>query len=88
MERHPGQRRGGNAAPVDLRLANLVCREGNRGLVHGTEGNDRFGFEPGTPWRVTINAVQYELDPAEVASVTFDGGMGDDTATLAGGWEE
>ena len=50
--------------------------------VHGTDGDDTFAFAPTGSYQVTINGVAYNFDDAEVDTVQFDGGPGNDTASL------
>lgn len=74
----------GSASSVDLRIANLVSHEGTSVTVHGTDGEDTFEFDASASRNITINGVLYEFSDADVGSVTFDGGAGDDTAILRG----
>ena len=69
----------GDAADVDLRLANLVCREGTTLTVHGTTGDDLFIFDASQGRNVTINGILYPFDNADLSDVTFDAGDGIDT---------
>ncbi len=74
----------GDAAAVDLRLANLVRRDGETVFVYGTEGDDRLDFAAADWHQVTIDGVHYEFDAAEVMALEFNGGAGDDAAVLLG----
>ncbi|MFH1919577.1 MAG: S8 family serine peptidase [Planctomycetota bacterium] len=74
----------GTNADVDLRLANLLSREGDTVIVYGTDGADRFEFEAAASHHVTVNQLRYEFDPAEVSRVTFDGGAGNDAVVFRG----
>jgi len=72
----------GDATGVDLRLANLVQRDGSHLLVYGTAGNDRLDFAAAAWHQVTINGVHYAFQAGVVTSVEVDGGAGNDTAVL------
>ena len=74
----------GSIADVDLRLANLVQLQGDAVTVYGTAAVDQFEFTASSPYLVAVNGVEYQFDPATVASVAFDGAAGDDTAVLTG----
>jgi len=74
----------GDAADVDLRLANLVHYDGAGVSVYGTDGDDRLEFAAGEWHQVTINGVHYEFQVSAVSSFEFDGGAGDDAAVLLG----
>ena len=74
----------GDAGDVDLRLANLVHRDGAGVSVYGTDGDDRLDFAAAEWHQVTINGVHYEFQASTVSSFEFDGGAGDDTAVLLG----
>ena len=78
----------GAESEFDLRLANLVQIHGvgNGAVVHGTEEDDTFTFEPGTPYNFSINEVgyQYNFGSSSMVVVSFDGGIGRDAAELTG----
>jgi len=74
----------GGGALVDLSVLNLVSYGGGTVTVAGSDGEDRFEFAPLGSFLVTINGVSYHFDGPDVASVTFDGGIGHDTALLVG----
>ena len=88
----------GTSSDVDLRLVNLVHKDETSATVYGTDGDDWFMFEACVPppevsigavdRRVTINGVAYTFTlptiPPPVFSVTFDGGLGDDSAVFYG----
>ena len=67
---------------VDLTITNLLNQDGTTVTVHGTDGNDKFEFEPTGSYLVTINGVAYHFDDAEVDTVQFGGGPGNDEASL------
>ena len=69
---------------ADLRVANLVQRDGETVIVHGTDGDDRFEFAAGDQYRIAVNGVEYLFESGDVSSVTFDGGAGHDTSVLIG----
>ncbi|NQT39201.1 MAG: proprotein convertase P-domain-containing protein, partial [Planctomycetes bacterium] len=72
----------GTVAEVDLRLANLVSRNGTELTIHGTDGDDEFRLAAGTTHQVTINGVDYAFSGTEVTAVAFAGGAGSDAAVL------
>ena len=68
----------GSASDVSLLLANLVYEDGTAITVYGTDGDDEFTFDASTSRDITINGVDYQYENAEFASVSFDGGDGQD----------
>jgi len=74
---------GGVNDEVDLRVTNLVARDGAAVTVLGTAGDDRFSFDADTRG-LTINGVAYQFRSVVVDRVTFDGRGGADTAVLRG----
>jgi hypothetical protein len=67
----------GRARPGGLAIVNLA----------GTDGDDAFEFVAGpTPgeWTITLNGVDQGTVSGAAIAVTFDGGEGNDTATLVG----
>ena len=62
----------GNSSDADLRIANLLHREGTNVTVHGTVEADDFLFSAEHSRNITINGVLYEFDDDEVSAVTFD----------------
>ena len=74
----------GTHGDVDLRITNLVRREGDGVSVLGTDGDDAFRFAAGSVLQVSINGVEYRFDNLAVHSVTFQGFGGSDTAVLEG----
>ena len=72
----------GSNTDVDLRVANLLDHQGTTVTVHGTDGDDTFGFNAFPSRLITINGVEYHFDAVEVRSVTFDGQAGYDVVTL------
>ncbi len=77
----------GTAADVDLRLTNLVSVDGSAITVLGTGADDGFEFIVAESYLVRINGTEYHFDDvAGVAeTVSFDGGLGTDSATFTGG---
>ncbi len=73
----------GDSDDSQLRVANVVQRDGSAVTVHGTELADRFEFDVAT-MVATLNGIEYTLDDGETNSVTFDGHGGADTAVLTG----
>jgi len=68
----------GDHSEVDLRLANVLGRDGTGVTVFGTDGDDRFEFDTSTAHQVTINGLRYEFETDEVSTVAFYGGPGDE----------
>jgi subtilisin family serine protease len=69
---------------VDLRVTNLVAKQGATLVVRGTSGADQFRFIADSIYRVTINGVDYEMSGDSISRLTFDGQAGSDTAILYG----
>ena len=76
----------GADANVGIRLTNLVSVDGAGVTVTGTDDDDAFEFELTDSYFVRINGTQYHFEDADgvVETVTFDGGLGTDTATFTG----
>jgi hypothetical protein len=74
----------GTGNDVDLRLTNLVQRDGDRVTVHGTGQTDHFAFTAGASYQVVVNGTAYRFNPGSVEKIEFFGGDGDDTAVLTG----
>jgi len=74
---------GGLNGQVDLRVTNLVARDGSVVTVLGTEGDDHFTFNAATR-ELAIGGVAYQFRSVVVDRVTFDGRGGADTAVLRG----
>jgi pre-peptidase len=74
----------GTSTDVDLKLVNLVEHVGTTVTVHGTEDDDQFGMDASDGFEVSLNGLAYALTSTEVALVTFDGGTGDDEASITG----
>ncbi len=76
----------GTAADVDLRLTNLVSVDGAAVTVFGTDQDDTFEFEVASSHYVRINGTQYYFADVEgvAETVSFDGGVGTDSATFLG----
>lgn len=71
------------ASAVDLSLANLVSQAGGTLAVFGTGADDAFTFDA-SGRRISINGLVYQFTAAEATNVTFDGGPGNNAATLKG----
>ncbi len=69
---------------VDLRVTNLVAKQGSTFIVRGTAGADHFSFVADSTYRVTINGVDYEMSGDSISRLQFDGLAGSDTAILYG----
>ena len=74
----------GTTLNADLVLANLVHRDGTTVNVYGTDSADEFVFNAFTGFDVSIKGVPYHYDTSEINLVAFDGGVGEDSATLVG----
>ncbi len=72
----------GASADFDLRITNLVSREGAVVSVSGTDDDDEFQFSAAAGRLIVINDVSYEFNEAEVTTVEFSGGDGYDRVTL------
>lgn len=72
----------GTSTNVDLRLANLVARNGNAVTIYGTSGDDLVELAAAAWHQVTINEVHYQFDSSVVTSLSFDGGAGANSAVL------
>jgi len=71
-------------AGVDLYLVNLVDHSESTVTVHGTDGDDCFDFAASAGCELTVNGVRYAFDSTAPARFLFDGGAGDDSASLLG----
>ena len=69
---------------VDLKVTNLVSRDGQTVSVSGTSGDDRFTFSAGATHQIVINGVCYDFSAHQVSNLYFDGLAGSDSATLNG----
>ena len=69
---------------VDLKVTNLVARDGQTVSVSGTEGDDQFTFSAGATHHIVINGVSYDFSARQVSNLHFDGLAGSDSATLNG----
>jgi hypothetical protein len=69
---------------IDLSIANLVSLADDAVQVAGTSEPDEFLCERGSQIIVTVNGVKYRLANNQYTSVAFDGGAGNDKATLTG----
>ncbi len=67
-------------------MTQQVLQEGNKVTVRGANGNDSFEFTPGTARHtVVLNGERHQFDATAIDTVTFDGGLGKDSAKLIGG---
>ena len=64
--------------------SDLITQNGDTVTVHGTAGDDTFQFVAGAMNTVSINGVTRQFSSASVKNFVFDGGGGNDTATLTG----
>lgn len=75
-----------DSGTVDLRIANLVRHEGASVSVYGTSASDAFEFDASAGRKLVIKGIDYQFDPAEASTFTFDGlGGGDPVRFLGGG---
>jgi len=72
----------GDSTDVDLTLTNLVGLSGNMLTVAGTSGDDTFWLSLASGVQLEINGVAYSYSTSQAVSLSFDGGAGNDTATL------
>lgn len=72
----------GTSADFDLRITNLVSQDDTAVTVYGTDGDDEFEFSAGEDRQFTINGTLYEFGDAEISTIEFDGGEGDDLVIL------
>ncbi len=71
---------------VDIRIANLVARDGDHWLVYGTDGDDTFTADAtDTEADFSVNGIQYKAATSTNAKqISFDGLDGNDQVTLIG----
>jgi len=72
----------GNNANVDVRVTNLIQQNGGTVTVFGTNTDDVFALTVGATHQVTINGTQYSFAGASANNIVFNGGGGNDTASL------
>lgn len=75
----------GAHVPTTVQLTNLVCQQGNRLELRGTDGNDSLQLIVGQRLEVTVNGVSYALDGALPGQVLIQAGGGYDTLRLSTG---
>ncbi len=75
---------GGSSPNVDLRLVNLVERNGTSVIVHGTAEDDAFVFDAAADRTVSIVELSYEFGGLAAMTFSFDGLGGADTVTFIG----
>ena len=75
----------GAHVPTTVQLTNLVCRQGNRLELRGTDGNDSLQLIVGQRLEVTVNGVSYALDGPLPGQVLIQAGGGYDTLRLSTG---
>jgi hypothetical protein len=74
----------GSNSDVDLRVTNLVSRQGDTVRVSGTSGEDIFEFRAGATHRISINGASYTFNSSAIQEITFAAKGGQDSATLIG----
>ena len=72
---------------VGMAFVNLVHKEGSEVTVYGTDQDDAFSFVAASRYGVTINGTEYDFTSSQYESIVFQGGNGDDEATLTGSSE-
>jgi len=76
---------GNTIDPAPPIVTQEIVLQGTQLILRGTNGNDHFRFDAGpTVHTVTLNGESRTVDPAQVTSVRFIGGLGSDTAELNG----
>ncbi len=61
-----------------------ITQNGSVVTVQGTSGDDHFEFTAGAVTTIKINGVTRQFSAGSVSSIVFNGGGGNDTATLTG----
>ncbi|MCL4854472.1 MAG: hypothetical protein KJZ78_24185, partial [Bryobacteraceae bacterium] len=74
----------GRLISADLRIVNLVSREGTRVAVAGSSGSDTFRLTQQGQYVVIANGVRYQFSSREVSAIEISGGAGEDTAWITG----
>jgi subtilisin family serine protease len=69
---------------ADVRITNLVSRDGSAVYVLGTTQADAFAFTAGATYGVTINGTSYTYAVAGISRIYLVGAGGNDTATVTG----
>ncbi len=69
-------------APESANLGGMSF-DGRQMILQGTGGDDTFTFDAAAH-RVTVNGISYMFDPTQVESISFDGGLGHDSAEIIG----
>ncbi len=77
------ERKAGTPDPTPPVVTQQVVQDGSVVTVRGTNGNDSFQFNAATT-TVILNGESHTFDPASVNTITFDGGLGKDTAEITG----
>ncbi len=72
----------GTNPSVDFRFANLLVDEDDRLVVFGSEYDDSYRVQAGTPHQVTVNGIVY--NDIYASTIMIDGGEGDDVAEVIG----
>jgi subtilisin family serine protease len=74
----------GTNSDVDFQLTNRVSASGSTITVAGTTGDDTFAMTAGSTHLVVFNGVTYNLNGTTYSTIVFQGGGGNDAATLTG----
>ena len=77
------ERKAGTPDPAPPVVTQQIVQTDSNVIVRGTNGNDTFQFNAATT-TVILNGESHTFDPASVSTITFDGGLGKDTAEITG----
>lgn len=69
---------------VDLRITNLLAQNGTTLNVFGTADADQYALTVGSNLTLAVNGTTYTFAHAEVRTVNFDGGAGQDILRISG----
>ena len=76
---------GNTVDPAPPPVTQEIVQQGTQLIVRGTNDDDHFRFDAGaTTHTVTLNGQSQTVDPAQVTSIRFIGGLGSDSAELNG----
>ncbi|NLY03004.1 MAG: hypothetical protein GXY83_43685, partial [Rhodopirellula sp.] len=75
----------GTSPTVDLRLVNLVERNGSSVSVHGTAEADSLVFDAADGPNLSIRGLSYDFGGGQVTVFSFDGTGGNDDVRVIGG---
>ncbi|MDR1957532.1 MAG: S8 family serine peptidase [Planctomycetaceae bacterium] len=75
---------GGEILDADVRVCNLVRREGKNVFLVGTNGDDTITFTAGSTHTVEINGTKYIFQANETGRINIDTKSGNDRVLLVG----